>query len=135
LAPAPGAAVNLAAGSDLSGKPTSVGGEVKNALSPLFIRDVADAMKDLGVPQGTAASLMALMGMSMQTRDSQPRPTTTVTPASRRESILRGQIQSLENMMRGNRLSGGQMIRGTPPNAETRARIQRQIDMLVRQLP
>ncbi len=67
LAPVPAAALDLRLGRNVVGQritPQEVG---LNVLSPLFLRDVVEVMKDVGVPKGTALSLLGLMGMSMQT--------------------------------------------------------------------
>lgn len=135
LAPAPGAGVNLAAGSDLGGKPSTLGGELGNMATPLFAKDVYQAMNDLGVEKGTIVSLMTLIGLSTQTRtqDVQPRP--PVTAASRREAILRGQLDNLRNAIRGRVNTGGRVIQGPTPSVDQRRRIQLQIDQIVRQLP
>lgn len=84
LAPAPGAALNLLSGTDVVGHPVTPGSTAANMVTPLFAKDVFEAMQDLGVPRGTAVSLLGLLGMSMNTYDANaPRP--IMTPQQRQE--------------------------------------------------
>lgn len=84
LAPAPGAALNLLSGTDVVGHPVTAGSTAANMVTPLFGKDVFEAMQDLGIPRGTAVSLLGLLGMSMNTYDATaPRP--TPTPQQRQE--------------------------------------------------
>lgn len=69
LAPLPGAAISAMDGSEVSGEPVTTAEAFGHTVTPLFVRDVYDALKDLGIPKGTAVSLLGLLGMSMQTYD------------------------------------------------------------------
>ncbi len=135
LAPIPGASLDLVTGENAVGQPTSPGKVVANMASPLFLRDVADAVQDMGVEKAAIPSLLALMGASMSTRDQTPRPPVPVTPQTRQDSIVRGQLQILQEAMRGQRRGPNGVIHGPRPNEQTRQVIQRQIDSLVRLLP
>lgn len=67
LAPVPGAAIDVMAGSDVVGKPTTAGSTAQKLVTPIAVQDVYDAMvKDQGVPRGVAASLLAILGMNTQ---------------------------------------------------------------------
>lgn len=66
LAPIPGAAVNIIAGSDFKGDPITMAEQAKSLLLPMSFGDIADAMEENGIPRGTAMSMLALLGMSMQ---------------------------------------------------------------------
>lgn len=135
LSPAFSAGMNLVTGEDPMHQPTSLGREAGNLVSPLFIRDVAESMKDLGVPKGTAVSLLTLMGMGTVTHTDDPRAARPVTPDTRRDSMIRGRLQILTDAMRGQRREGGRVIHGPAPSDAQKARIQQTIDSLVRQLP
>lgn len=66
LAPIPGAAVNIIAGSDFKGDPITLADQAKALALPMTFGDIAKAMEENGVPRGTAMSMLALLGMSMQ---------------------------------------------------------------------
>lgn len=100
LAPVPGTAVDVwpairsfgaETGTNVVGEPVTAGGAVLQLTTPLFARDVYEALNDLGVPKGTIVSLFGLLGSSMQTyqlRDatvrSQLRHLTSAPPTRRR---------------------------------------------------
>lgn len=69
LAPVPGAALDALTGADVTGNPITPGQAAGRLGTPLFAKDVYDALKDLGVPRGVSVSLLGLLGMSMQTYD------------------------------------------------------------------
>lgn len=70
LAPAPGAILNLLAGTDVVGNPVTPQSQAANLVTPLYARDVYESMLDLGVPKATAISLLGLLGMGMNTYSS-----------------------------------------------------------------
>lgn len=80
LAPIPSSALDALSGSDVTGKPTTPGQAATRLVTPLFVKDVYEAMKDLGVPKGAAVSILGLLGMSMQTYDANRK---RFNPASR----------------------------------------------------
>ncbi len=65
LGPAPGAAVNVAAGQDPTGKPTTAVNEALNFALPLGPQDIAKTMEAQGVPKKLALSLVAAGGMGV----------------------------------------------------------------------
>lgn len=73
FAPAPGTAVDLLSGRDVVHNPVTPRTAAIHLVEPLFERDVRDAVVDLGVPRGTAVSLLGLLGMGMQTYNSERR--------------------------------------------------------------
>lgn len=81
LAPVPGAIANLEQGEDMVGNPTSVGGEAMKLAYPITYQDVYQAVKDQGVPAGTAQGLLTVLGMGLQTYKKQ-------TPAERRAAQM-----------------------------------------------
>lgn len=73
LAPVPGAAVNIAAGRNVIGEPTSVGGELGAMAVPLSVRDIYETMREQGATRGTALMLLSLLGMGVQTYEDKPK--------------------------------------------------------------
>lgn len=69
LAPAPGAALDLLSGTDVVGQPVTPASRAGGLVTPLYARDVYEAMIDLGIERGTVVSLLGLLGMSMTTYD------------------------------------------------------------------
>ena len=69
LAPGPGAVIDALVGEDVEGKPATAGSAaLKLAIPvPLGYRDVDEALKEHGLSPALAASLLALMGMGVQT--------------------------------------------------------------------
>lgn len=67
LAPIPGLAVDVAAGRDVVGQPVTARRLASDVTVPLALRDSYGAMQDLGIPKGTAASLLGVLGMGVQT--------------------------------------------------------------------
>lgn len=67
LSPFPGAALDVASGRNLVGDPVTPLSALGNISTPLFVKDVYQALVDLGIGKGTALSLMAFLGMSMNT--------------------------------------------------------------------
>ncbi len=67
LAPVPGAVVNVLSGKDAVGNPASVGSEATKMAYPITYADIYQAIKDQGVPEGTALGLMTFFGDGLQT--------------------------------------------------------------------
>ncbi len=67
LSPMFGAGLDVLAGEDLMGEPATVAGEAQDLVTPMTLKDIYEAMKEQGVPKGTALGLLALFGMSLQT--------------------------------------------------------------------
>lgn len=72
LSPLFGGAVDVATGEDIQGNPVTPTSAVARLFTPLSIGDIADAMKEQGVPKGTALSMLALFGMGLKTYDRDP---------------------------------------------------------------
>lgn len=96
LAPAPGAVFNLLSGTDVVGQPVTPGSQAAQMVTPLYAKDVYDAMRDLGIPRGTAVSLLGLLGMGMNTHDANaPRPPLTAEEQRRNQEIRQRQRMGL----------------------------------------
>lgn len=67
LNPVTGAAVDLATGKDVTGKPVTPGGLAVRMTVPISFQDIADTMEQQGVPKGTAMWILSLFGMGLQT--------------------------------------------------------------------
>lgn len=67
LGPAPGSFVNLVNGADFRGRPVTLRGELQNLALPMTYGDIYDVMKEQGVPTGTALSILAMFGESVNT--------------------------------------------------------------------
>lgn len=68
MAPIPGAVVNLLNGTDFKGDPITLAQQARELMLPMSFGDIYDVMQDQGIPQGTAMSVLGLLGMSMQVR-------------------------------------------------------------------
>lgn len=71
LAPLPGAAVNLLAGENVVGEQVTARSLATELTVPLALRDAYGALQDLGVSKGSAASILGILGMGVQTYDGQ----------------------------------------------------------------
>lgn len=67
LAPTPGAVLNVLNGTDVVGQPVTPASTAIGLTMPLFTRDVAEVMREEGVPAGTVLTLLALFGGGIQT--------------------------------------------------------------------
>ncbi len=67
LSPMSGTFVNIFAGKDYIGEPVTIGTTVTNITIPMAMRDIYDAMRDMGVSRGAAIGLLAIFGVGMQT--------------------------------------------------------------------
>lgn len=70
LSPPVGAAVDLAAGKDVTGNPVSLQSEALRNVTPLALSDIKSAMEDQGIERGTALSLLSIFGAGLQTYNS-----------------------------------------------------------------
>jgi hypothetical protein len=67
LAPIPGAAVDIVSGKNVVGQEVTPIGAVANMFVPLSLREIKDTMVSRGIPEGTAISLLSLLGMGVST--------------------------------------------------------------------
>lgn len=67
LAPIPGFLYDAASGSDTLGKPFNLKDEAYNRLSPFFIQDFNDAVKEHGLPVGALLSVPGFFGVGGNT--------------------------------------------------------------------
>lgn len=73
LHPVPGAIINLFDGTDLGGNEATIENQAANMMAPLTYVDVYQALKEQNVDDGTALSLLAILGEGLQTYDSTKR--------------------------------------------------------------
>ena len=69
LAPVPGAVINWLAGTGFDGQITTTAGEAGGLVTPMTFENIADAMRDNGVPGGTALTMAEILGMGVMFRD------------------------------------------------------------------
>lgn len=69
LAPVPGAVINWLAGTGFDGQITTTAGEAGGLVTPMTFGNIADAMRDNGVPGGTALTMAEILGMGVMFRD------------------------------------------------------------------
>lgn len=69
LSPVLGAGVDIAVGEDIVGNKVTPTTVATRSLIPLSFNDIYETMKEQGVPAGTALSILAAFGMSVQTYD------------------------------------------------------------------
>lgn len=76
LAPIPSAAWDVATGKDVVGNPATVKGKALELVTPMSVRDVYQAIREEGVPKGTALGLLSIFGMGVQTygKEGEPHP-------------------------------------------------------------
>lgn len=67
LNPVAGAAVDLATGKDVTGKPVTPSGMAVRMTVPISFQDILETMEQQGVPKGTAMWILSLFGMGLQT--------------------------------------------------------------------
>jgi len=71
LAPVPGAVVDILAGENLVGEPTTPQSVARGTLIPLAVNDILDVMtEDYNIPTKVAVSLLTVAGAGAQTYDS-----------------------------------------------------------------
>jgi len=73
LAPVPGAIVNIRQGKNVVGEPNTPMSIVNDLVGPLAPNDIYEVMQDQGIPKGTAFSLLAILGVGLQTYDPEKR--------------------------------------------------------------
>lgn len=69
FSPALGTAVNLLAGENVMGEPTTPTSVVSDAFMPMAPQDIYNTMKANGVPEATILSVLSFFGASLQTYD------------------------------------------------------------------
>lgn len=67
LHPIPGSVLNLMQGRDLVGQPATIKSEAINFVSPMTYPDIYDALRAQDVDDGTAITLLALLGAGINT--------------------------------------------------------------------
>ncbi len=67
LNPIVGAGLSAVTGKDPVGEKTDFNKEAKRLVTPLIVKDIYTAMKQNGIPTGTAVSILAFFGMGVQT--------------------------------------------------------------------
>lgn len=90
LAPIPGLVYDYASGSDALGKPFNLKDEAYNRLSPFFIQDFNDAVKENGLPVGALLSVPGFFGVGGNTYNGEnTRKTTSTKSKPRIGTVLR----------------------------------------------
>lgn len=69
LAPAPGSTLNLLSGSDVVGRPVTLLSEAVNLTTPMTYGDIYKIMKEQGIAENTALTLLAMFGAGVQAYD------------------------------------------------------------------
>lgn len=77
LAPLPSVTINLLTGSNVVGEPVTLKSELLDQITPLYLSDVADAMKDRGPEALLDIGLPAFFGVGVQTYDDTKSKTST----------------------------------------------------------
>lgn len=90
LAPAPGMFVDVAAGENVVGEPTTAWGMAKGAVIPLSMSDIYDTMVEQGIPAGTVLSILGIFGEGVQTYQPKEKHNTVRSYAARRRGLRRG---------------------------------------------
>lgn len=67
LAPIPGLLVDVLAGENAIGEPTTPTGVASRLVTPISFQDIKEAMEDQGVAAGAAEGILALFGAGLQT--------------------------------------------------------------------
>lgn len=70
LSPLFGTAMDVVTRKRITGEPTTPGSVVAGLTVPLAMRDIYEALIDQGVPRGSALSMLGMLGMGLQTYDS-----------------------------------------------------------------
>lgn len=91
LAPVPSIVSNLFDGTDLAGNEATLLNQSENVIAPLTYRDIYQAFKEQDVDDATAFSLLAMLGMGLQTygprkKATQPKP----VPSTKEVSLPSG---------------------------------------------
>jgi hypothetical protein len=68
LAPVPGAVVNTLDSQNMIGEPVTPGETAVSLVTPMSVGNIADVMEEQGITQGTAITLLGLLGMGVQYR-------------------------------------------------------------------
>lgn len=87
LAPASGLAVDVAAGENVVGEPTTGWSVARGAVIPLSMSDIYDTLVEQGVPAGMALSILGIFGEGVQTY--QPKEQRRTARNTRRRRALR----------------------------------------------
>jgi len=66
LAPAVSMGGEILTGEDYERQPTTAMGVLVKSVTSLNLRDIYEAMRETGVPEGTALSLLATFGLGLQ---------------------------------------------------------------------
>jgi len=69
LAPGPSSVARFLAGEDFTGQKFTFANELLNAGMPITYGDIYKAMREQGVPNGTAMAILSIFGMGLQTYD------------------------------------------------------------------
>lgn len=67
LSPAFGTGVDLVTGKNVVGEEVTPASAAGGLVTPLSMRDIYDAMKEQGIPEGTIMALLSIFGMGLQT--------------------------------------------------------------------
>lgn len=70
FSPILGSIFDLASGQNVIGQQVTPAQVAKNSVIPMSLKDVADTMKEQGIPEGTIFTILSLFGMGVQTYDS-----------------------------------------------------------------
>jgi len=73
LSPTFGIPMDVLSGQNVVGEPMTLGRAALEAPTPLAFDDIYEAMKDQGVPAGTALGLLSVFGMGLQTYEAKPK--------------------------------------------------------------
>lgn len=74
LSPAIGMAVDLRLGKNVVGEEVTPQSTARDALIPLSFRDIYEVMREQGVPEATAFSILSIFGWSLQSFESKKKP-------------------------------------------------------------
>lgn len=69
LSPWSGTSLDVVTGEDVVNKPVTATSALTGLLIPLSMRDIYKAMREQGVPAGTALAILSIFGMGVQTYD------------------------------------------------------------------
>jgi hypothetical protein len=90
LSPIVGGALDVVSGQNLMGEPTTPASVASRLAVPLSFQDIYEAMKDQGVPKGTALAMLSLLGWGLQVYDTKAKDATTVAGAQMQSLGLNG---------------------------------------------
>lgn len=80
LAPVPGALLDVFSGENIIGDPVTPLDVGKRLVVPISYGDILPAMKELGMPEGTALGVISLFGMGLEVHESNEEPEKEVHP-------------------------------------------------------